>query len=495
MIPKLIHFVGPKDLNERQRYLIELARRLHPDWDLHVWNDEWQFENKTLARYHGKCSVGAQRGDLIRLEVVWVHGGIYLDTDIRLLRSLEYLIETEKMVCCSEDGNYLTNAFFAAPPRNSAIGSLIEGLIEEEPDWERPANETTGPQFFSTVLRYRDDIMVLPRETFYPYNWNEPPLESYLPAVSAVHEWAGSWKEPRPTASKPIQEKKRSTQSIVGASGRRMKPLLQRIVKAALPDGFARLLDHQPSSYAVTERVVTLTRHSIKMVVPGADLKVAPSLILRGEYEPHQEAFVASVIKGGDWMIDVGANVGLFSLLAARRCGPFGRVFAIEPNAELCACIEQSAYMNQYHDRVIVINGAIGDFHGDGRKPGEKGVEGSNLRGDKARLVLGNMFPLDVPIKLMKIDIEGCQVKTLRGARRLFEKQCIEHLLLDVSADLYGARSAELMEELRRIKSLGYALHTITGAGELRRQQNDEVLYPFLRHQDVVFKLEAKISI
>ena len=55
-------------------------------------------------------------------------------------------------------------------------------------------------------------------------------------------------------------------------------------------------------------------------------------LALARAWEPHVTAEIESALKPGKWFLDVGANIGYFTLLGAARVGSAGRVFAFEPN-------------------------------------------------------------------------------------------------------------------------------------------------------------------
>ena len=116
-IPKIIHFTIPKSPSADQLKAIEVARELHPGWKIEVWQDPLDRGAFRLSKYWEKTNSGAQLADLIRLEVVLLHGGFYLDSDIMLRKSLDAL-RVYPFVIASEDGKVLTNAFFGAVPQS-----------------------------------------------------------------------------------------------------------------------------------------------------------------------------------------------------------------------------------------------------------------------------------------------------------------------------------------------------------------------------------------
>jgi mannosyltransferase OCH1-like enzyme len=182
MIPRILHFSVPDRISRAQSGCIERAKALNPTWDVKVWHDD-TLQGGRLSHLLAKCNSGAQRGDLIRLDALIEMGGVYLDTDFLVHRSLDPLIDNYTFFICSEDGYNLTNAAFGATPRHPALLAISDTLLKREPDWSLPPNETTGPGLFSTVLKWRSDIALLPRDTFYQYNYNEKPsahIQLYL---------------------------------------------------------------------------------------------------------------------------------------------------------------------------------------------------------------------------------------------------------------------------------------------------------------------------
>lgn len=493
MIPKLIHIVTPAHIDESQRRCIEVAKQLHSrDWEVRIWSDPIEPTNHVLRRYLTKARSGAQIADIIRLDLVYEFGGFYIDSDMFLRNKLDQFCDNDRLYCCSEDGSNLTNAFFAAPVRHPALGALIAYLESNEPDWSRPPNETTGPWLFSQILRYRNDIYVLPRETFYPYNWDEHPPANFLPTTIAVHEWRGSWYPPTPPRKKGLRERLALKSRL-----RRLQAIVKTLVSAALPDNIVRTHSYRPTNYPVADEIITTTQHGIKMSLPGRDLSVVPSLVMDGQFEPAQEKFVSRLIRGGDWVIDVGANVGLFTLLAASKCGPFGRIFAVEPDDERCEYILRSARMNWFHDRIIIENVAASDAErtlilsgpddrrGDQKVKGE--TESSNVNDRKVQAKrLDEIFPHALPIKLLKVDADGHEVKVLEGASGLIARRCVENIMIEISRETNGNEFNNLVRKIECIEQYGYGLNKIMPDGSLQRCMDRSILFPFLGRNNIV---------
>ena len=287
------------------------------------------------------------------------------------------------------------------------------------------------------------------------------------------------------------------------------QPHLQRLVAPALPNSLTHPIWSHRASYTYCQDLVALTKHNLKMVLPGDDLSVTPSIALSGEFEPQEERFVARIVRGGDWVVDVGANVGLYTLIAASACGPFGRVFALEPNEQARRYIEKSSLLNFLHDRIRILPFAASDGSGEAllegmpcrlgdfrhkqdlSKSGAFDLTVERSKRSCQKLVklakLDDIFSFDLPIKLMKIDAEGHEAQILRGARRLFRNKCIQYLMIEVSRSTSGLNFVELIKTLRELNEWGYCACSLDRDGSLAKLTDFERQIPPSGHLNVIF--------
>jgi len=142
----------------------------------------------------------------------------------------------------------------------------------------------------------------------------------------------------------------------------------------------------------------------------------------RGEWEPDVAKAIDKFLEPGWTFLDVGANVGYFSLIAAKRGND---VIAIEADAETCAILDRNAERNRVAGRVTTVCAAVSDRSGtaflsadsDGN-PGSRYLHDS---GDAVSLstlteLLGERRP-----EFIKIDIEGMEYAALSGAPEILE--------------------------------------------------------------------------
>lgn len=157
----------------------------------------------------------------------------------------------------------------------------------------------------------------------------------------------------------------------------------------------------------------------------GLRVHVGPSSLMRivSTVEADVEQVFLDQLKPGDVVYDVGANVGWFSLLAARKVGPQGSVFAFEPSLANAFYLRMNAATNGFAN-VIPVPAAVGADDGWGRFSEESSLEG-HLSSDGESLV--PLVSLDrwpetvgsAPPALLKIDVEGAEGGVLRGMETL----------------------------------------------------------------------------
>ena len=158
-----------------------------------------------------------------------------------------------------------------------------------------------------------------------------------------------------------------------------------------------------------------------------ADAAVTPGL-RSGRYEPHLTAAFQRYCTPGMTVVDVGANVGYFALLASGLVGPTGRVLALEPNSENCRLLVSSLRLHDV-ENVDLLPVAADEATGWAYYSTHVGSNGGLV--ERADLlshpgVVVPTFALDdlVPgeVGLLKMDVEGAEGRVVRGASRVIER-------------------------------------------------------------------------
>jgi FkbM family methyltransferase len=169
-----------------------------------------------------------------------------------------------------------------------------------------------------------------------------------------------------------------------------------------------------------------------------------------------RELFCASIVPGST-VLDVGANIGIYTLLAAKRGA---RVFAIEADPRNLEMLRHHVHENGFDDRVTVFPVAVSDREGEVtlfRFGGNCGHSNLFEGTDPARVPCRTIDSLDLPpIDICKMDIEGSELSALRGMEATLERSPRMSLLIEY-AEIFGA-STEMTDYIRARFASVYAI-------------------------------------
>ncbi|MGO9855762.1 MAG: FkbM family methyltransferase [Acidimicrobiales bacterium] len=236
-------------------------------------------------------------------------------------------------------------------------------------------------------------------------------------------------------------------------------------------------IEHQvaPTRFSVQithDEAVLCSVGEIELFCDPADAAVTPGL-RSGEYEPHLTSVFKRYCRPGMTVVDVGANLGYYSLLASKLVGPSGRVIALEPSSENCrlllsslrrggitnvelipvACDRTAGWA--YYSTHVGSNGGLID---DGELLAHPGVVVPTFRLDDI---------VEGPVGFLKMDVEGAEGRVVGGATQLIERNR-PIITTELSQDmLRQVSAASVADYLGYFEGLGYTpivLEPSTGA-------------------------------
>lgn len=183
------------------------------------------------------------------------------------------------------------------------------------------------------------------------------------------------------------------------------------------------------------------------------DKALSPHLMLQGYWEMWITSAVARLTKPGTVAIDIGANLGYYTLLLAEAVGKSGSVIAFEPNPRLANMMRTSVGINDFGSRVSVREEAVGNVAGgqltlaipranpqnalimqsEAQKQGFK-----NVHGDYAQFVQVKSITLDslnlTNVGMVKIDAEGAEYDIWRGMQTTIDNNPGIQICLEFNA-------------------------------------------------------------
>ncbi len=187
------------------------------------------------------------------------------------------------------------------------------------------------------------------------------------------------------------------------------------------------------------------------------DNYMSPLIGITGTYEPEVTRIFKMVLKEGDTVIDIGANVGWFTLLAARTVGETGRVISFEPDPENFALLTKSVQRNEFPN-VVLFKEAVSDIDGIRRLnlngSGNSGAHsivrdfgGGSIPVQSSKLeTVAERLNLDL-IDLIKVDTEGAEPQVVSGMRSLIDDGKVLRMIIEWNPKEWGT-SSELLSLL-----------------------------------------------
>jgi len=197
------------------------------------------------------------------------------------------------------------------------------------------------------------------------------------------------------------------------------------------------------------------------------DMRAGHRRYALGTYEPEVAALIQSTLRGGETVMDIGANVGYFTLLLAHRVGSAGRVIAFEPLPSVYAVLCENLRLNGL-TWVEAEYRAVSDHDGETRMRSESSeplpftarlAEDGDLVVPTVsidRYVEVNQIPR---LDFVKIDVEGAEDAVIRGMNATLQK-FRPVILIEVHAN-----NGQESEGLLRLQEAGYRLTRVDPAG------------------------------
>lgn len=179
--------------------------------------------------------------------------------------------------------------------------------------------------------------------------------------------------------------------------------------------------------------------------------------------------FIRRNLKPGQTALDLGANIGLYTLIMAKLAGPSGQVFAFEPGPKSYALLTKNIEVNGYAN-VQARNAAVSDRSGsitlhvcptgesDNRVEGFVDPANGWERVTVPCLTI-DAYMNDRRVDLIKMDIQGSEFAALKGMRRALEGNRDIKLVMEFSPDLIEDRDAFF----QLIRETGLSIFDIDG--------------------------------
>lgn len=207
-IPKIIHYCwfGGNPLPAKVVKCIESWKKFCPDYEIKQWSeDNYDFEKNQYIKMAYKEKKWAFVADYARLDVLYEHGGIYLDTDVELLGSIDFLLENKVFMAIEKYSSLVnTGLGFGCEPGNEHVKKMRDiynDLSFYKPDGKlnvKPCTEYTTEYLKNygyveqDIQQMVDGINIFPSEYFCPIDYNTGKMFKTNNTIG-IHWYDASW--------------------------------------------------------------------------------------------------------------------------------------------------------------------------------------------------------------------------------------------------------------------------------------------------------------
>ena len=220
--------------------------------------------------------------------------------------------------------------------------------------------------------------------------------------------------------------------------------------------------------------------HGIRFVLYPFDRPNVLNLVKRAD-DAAEFKMIPKLVETGDTAIDVGANVGLYSVLLSRLCGPTGRVWAFEPVLDTYWRLRETLALNRC-ENVIPVESAISERSGkialnlfepqfsEWNSPGVRAKKDKNGKlVSRCASAEVSAYSLDEfceqrgigKIKFLKVDVEGFELSVFRGAERLLSERRIRYICFEIAPELLDAVGVEVCQVFEALEVHGYRAYRL----------------------------------
>jgi FkbM family methyltransferase len=246
--------------------------------------------------------------------------------------------------------------------------------------------------------------------------------------------------------------------------------------KSSQLDFLQRTNSRRECVYLGDYRALTRTIFSHKMYLDTRDIIISPQLLLDGYWEPWITNVLLGELRSGMNIIEIGSNVGYYSLIISSKIGNTGRLFAFEANPDIYQILLDNIEINGFYNRVTVEKKAVIDkvekiaFQKLTKAATSKVVEYSKVNQDSEELEIIKVDATsldqyfnnkDIKIDLIKMDAEGSEPRIFEGMKNLIINNANLTIICELNPPLISAASVDPQKFLEKIQSYGFILKYI----------------------------------
>ncbi|WP_052466511.1 FkbM family methyltransferase [Mobilicoccus massiliensis] len=234
--------------------------------------------------------------------------------------------------------------------------------------------------------------------------------------------------------------------------------------------------------YVGEGRLLVTTAWGFHLYCPSREMSIVPQLVASGKFERELADFLISSILPGDVVVDIGANIGVFTTMLGHLVGDKGRVFAFEPVSANFDFLRDNVESNWLGPRVSLHQCAIGDSNeleyikshpcwgglasvgSVGTSQMTTGVSGRGSYIEQTQVFrLDDILEGDGELALVKIDVEGHELRVFRGMSQLLADRRIRAVVFECIASRMGDDWRPFVSLLAELAKDGWTFSILRG--------------------------------
>ncbi len=238
---------------------------------------------------------------------------------------------------------------------------------------------------------------------------------------------------------------------------------------------------------------IVVRRHGVKFDINLNDYAISSKLLLGRSHEPIETRLMEYVVRSGDVAIDVGANIGWYTVLLGKTVSPHGRVIAFEPDPTNLHFLRENVRLNGLEDIVTIVEAAVGARSGEATLHrttngnfGDQRLYESRAMGPAPGrkreplrvpvVSLDEVVPQSDSIRYIKMDIQGYEPFAIDGMLETLGRSPFAIVVMEFWPAGIVAAGRDPQELLAKMFDLGYVICELSSSRPVLKGTSAPVL-------------------
>jgi FkbM family methyltransferase len=222
--------------------------------------------------------------------------------------------------------------------------------------------------------------------------------------------------------------------------------------------------------------VIVPTKEGFQIEIKNAREFMQKYMYFRGFYEFRITSLIKKILRTGDTFIDIGANIGWYTLLGAKLVGKTGQVITFEPAHHIYKHLKRNIDINSFkniflekiaisdREDTVLLHTISNENIGLGSIIQSPTVLKQSLKTETVKTARLENYLKEKSIekiRLIKIDVEGAEMKVLEGTREILKNKLCDYLIVEVSDERLRSTNSSSNELFALLRDNGYKLSQI----------------------------------